>query len=260
MHPVRREDGAGRPSVCGHCRYGPVPELLAMSAADCGWLAGILEGEGYMGVVRQRGVIRVAMTDGDVIRHAYEVSGVGTVNELPSRAPHHKTVFAWSVGRRLNVADVLLAMAPLLGERRRIQAAAVLRLHDIDLPLPRILVPGSDEAWGWISGLVEGEGYFRPPSKNRGPEVVVDSTDPDVVERLAVLTDAGTVVNLGSRQAKWKTRYRWRVTKKADVRMILSRVLPRLGERRTGQVSCILGQILAARARFELADDYASPD
>jgi hypothetical protein len=104
-------------SVCGHCRYGPVPELLAMSAADCGWLAGSLEGEGYMGVVRQRGIIRVAMTDGDVIRHAYEVSGVGTVNELP-----------------------------------------------------------------------------------------------------------------------------------------------RLGERRTGQVSCILGQISAARARFELADDYASPD
>jgi hypothetical protein len=214
-----------------------------MTAADCGWLAGILEGEGYIGVVHQRGIIRVAMTDGDVIRHAYEVSGVGTVNELPRRAPHHKTVFTWSVGRHPNVPDVLLAITPLLGERRRIQAAAVLRLQDMDLPLPRILVPGGDEAWGWISGLVEGEGYFRPLTRKKGPEVVVDSTDPDVVERLTVLTGAGTVVNLGSRQANWKTRYRWRVTKKADVRMILSRILPRLGERRTGQVSCILRQI-----------------
>ncbi len=232
--------------MCGNCRYGPVPELLAMTAADRGWLSGILEGEGYVGVVHQHGTIRVAMTDGDVIRRAYDVSGVGRVNELPRRAPHHKIVFTWSVVRHASIPDVLLAMAPLLGERRRIQAAAVLRLHDTDLPPPQTLVPGSEEAWGWISGLVEGEGCFEPgplAKKRKGLAVAVDSTDPDVVERLAMLTGAGTLTNLGSRQANWKTRYRWRVTKKAEVQMILSRILPRLGERRAGQASYVLGQI-----------------
>jgi hypothetical protein len=217
-----------------------------MTAADRGWLAGILEGEGYLGVVRRRGTIRVAMTDGDVVRHAYEVSGVGTVNKLPLRAPHHKTVFTWSVGRYANVSAVLFAMAPRLGERRRVQAAAVLRRHDMDFPSPRILALGSNEAWGWISGLVEGEGYFQPGplcKKNRGPGIAVDSTDSDVVECLAALTGAGTVVNLGSRRPNWKTRYRWRVTKKADVQMILSRMLPQLGERRAEQASYVLRQI-----------------
>jgi hypothetical protein len=134
-------------------------------------------------------------------------------------------------------------MTPILGERRRIQAAAVLRLHGMDIPSPRSLVPGSEEAWGWVSGLVEGEGYFEPgllAKTKKGPGVAADSADPDVVERLAMLTGAGTVVELGSRRAGWKTRYRWRVTKKADVQMILSHILPCLGERRTRQASYAL--------------------
>jgi len=142
--------------------------------------------------------------------------------------------------------QLFVASWTLLGKRRRIQAAAVLRLHDMDLPSHRILAPGSDGAWGWISGLVEGEGYFQPAQlsqKKRGPGVAVDSTDPDVIERLATLTGAGTIVNLGSRRPNWKTRYRWRVTKKADVRMILSRMLPQLGERRAEQASFVLRQI-----------------
>lgn len=32
--------------LCGSCRYGPDPELCAMTDSDRAWLAGIVEGEG----------------------------------------------------------------------------------------------------------------------------------------------------------------------------------------------------------------------
>jgi hypothetical protein len=104
---------------------------------------------------------------------------------------------------------------------------------------------GSDEAWSWVGGLIEGEGYFQPglTNKKRGVQVAVDSTDEDVVERLAALTVAGTVINLGSRQAHWKTRYRWSVTKKADVESVLSGIVPTLGARRARQASYVLEHI-----------------
>ena len=85
--------------------------------------------------------------------------------------------------------------------------------------------------------------------------VGVDSTDKDVVERLAYLTGAGTLTTLQSRQAHWwKIQYRWAVARRAQVELVLSRILPSLGARRTEQAAYVLQQIEAARARFELAD------
>jgi hypothetical protein len=224
---------------------GPTPTLNDMSSTDLAWLTGLIEGEGYFGVVRGRGIVRVVMTDADIIERLKTVSGTGTVIQLPQRAEQHKRAYAWTIEREAVVPDLLLATAPWLGTRRRMRVDEILRLRGLGTPAATPLSPGSDEAWNWVSGLIEGEGAFQPgpATKRRGVQVVADSTDKDVIERLAILTGVGTVLNLGSQQAHLKIRYRWSVTRKADVESVLSRIMPMLGTRRTGQASYVLEQM-----------------
>jgi hypothetical protein len=221
--------GHSRTKVCWECSRGPAPVLGAVPPIDIAWLSGLMEGEGYLGIVHGRGIIRVVMTDVDVIEHVKEVSGIGTVYQLPQRAEHHKTAYSWTVAREASIPGLLQAVAPLLGERRRERAGAILALQGHPLPAVRTLRPESEEAWNWVSGIIEGEGYFQPKphTKRRGLLVGVDSTDKDVVERLAYLTGAGTLTTLQSRQAHWwKTQHRWAVARKAHVESVLSRILP----------------------------------
>ena len=237
--------GHVRNKICWECRIGPAPLLREMSPNDLAWLAGLIEGEGYLGIIHGRGVVRVAMTDADVVDHLQAVSGVGLVRDLPRRAAHHKPVRSWTVQREASVPGLLLAVTPLLGSRRRIRASEILTLHGIGTPDALALTPGSDLAWSWVGGLIEGEGFFQPSpvGKQRGVQVAVDSTDEDIVQRLANLAGVGTVINLGRRQAHWKPRHRWRAAKKSDVELILSRILPTLGSRRSSQASYVLQQM-----------------
>jgi hypothetical protein len=213
-----------------------------MPAGDLAWLAALIEGEGYIGVVRGRGTIRLVMTDADIISRAHVLSGIGTIYELPQRAEHHKTAYSWTVVREASVPGLLVAVTPLLASRRRAQAAKVMGLYDISLPDACSLTPGSDSAWSWVAGLIEGEGFFQPGpfTKRRNPQVCVDSTDRDVVERLTVLTGSGTLLDLGSRRMGWKARYRWCVAKKSEVRTVLSLSMSLLGTRRAEQASYVL--------------------
>lgn len=255
--------GHTRNKVCWECRIGPAPVLRDMSPSDLAWLAGLIEGEGYLGIVRGRGVVRVAMTDADVVERMRAVSGVGLVGDLPRRADHHKAVRVWTVQRDAVVPGLLLAVAPLLGARRRIRASEILALHDLRTPDVLALTPGSDQAWGWVGGLIEGEGYFQPgpvTKRQDNPQVSVDSTDLDVIERLSELTGVGTVASHSRREAHRKEIHRWRVTKRSDVRMVLSGTLPTLGARRSERASYILRSVLCAPAgsRTRTSEDTRS--
>lgn len=109
--------------------------LDPMSPFDLGWVAGLVEGEGYIGVIRNKRkrfiypTVVVVMTDRDVLDNLARVVGHGHVRRRTSaqlRAnPHYKPQFAWQlVGSK---AGILLRQIQLwMGQRRAARIDEVL--------------------------------------------------------------------------------------------------------------------------------------
>jgi len=215
-----------------------------MSPEELSWLAGIIEGEGCFGTFKRHGLLRVVMTDRDIIERLLAVSGVGVVSALTKRAAHHRTPYAWTVARAENVRDCILHVSPLLGERRRAAAAVILQRHGVALPTSREMIPQSPEAWAWISALIEGEGHIHPGplTRDQRPRISVESTDLDIVIRLASLTGAGTLMSRGVRNGL-KPTTRWTVAKRAHVHLILKHGLMYFGDRRGERASYALAKL-----------------
>lgn len=90
---------------------------------DIAWLAGLFEGEGCIhvgGKTGNRTRLTVNMTDADVVTRCRDLTGVGSLRWREH--PQWKPQLIWSVSHRRDVARLLLAMVPLLGERRRAKA------------------------------------------------------------------------------------------------------------------------------------------
>lgn len=98
-----------------------------MDAVDIAWVAGIIEGEGWIGLrgSQRQCHINVSMTDEDIIRRLHETTGEGHVGFTPMRGNMTKPQWLWRVSDKRGVARVLCAIAPLLGVRRREQVAKV---------------------------------------------------------------------------------------------------------------------------------------
>lgn len=115
---------------------------------ETGWLAGIIEGEGYIkGIRRRKNVdsnissdvgIHVQMTDKDIIERVYRLSGVGSITGpyWPSKAT--KEVWRWQVCNRRDVSIVLFRIIHLLGERKKIQADRVIGLIELSYDLQKV--------------------------------------------------------------------------------------------------------------------------
>jgi hypothetical protein len=100
-----------------------------MSDLDRGWLAGLIEGEGHIGLRAARGgrpALTVAMVDEDVVRRCQEVTGVGTIHHKPAQSAERQDVWVWRVSAVRTVASVLTAIAPLMGARRRARVEVAL--------------------------------------------------------------------------------------------------------------------------------------
>jgi hypothetical protein len=91
------------------------------------WLAGLLEGEGYFGLyrhkdrTRQHPVVRVSMTDEDIIKRAAEAMGGATIHRIHSprfRENGWKPQYSATVYGKKAIA-VIDSIYPHLGERRR---------------------------------------------------------------------------------------------------------------------------------------------
>lgn len=100
-----------------------------MKTVDIGWLAGIIEGEGCIGIFKngrhtaQRTVtVAINMTDFDVVRRLQSVTGIGNLNPKPPKNPIYKPQLNWKVAKQTDVLQILYTVWPLLGERK--QAAA----------------------------------------------------------------------------------------------------------------------------------------
>jgi hypothetical protein len=226
------------------CR-NPRQIVQRMAPADAAWLAGIIEGEGTFGLGEHRyGTICVVMTDADIIERIRSMTNVGSVYHPAKRQAHHKQPCGWAVYQAGAIASLYEIIAPLLSERRRDQAQVVADRQGLRPVSPREPQPGTDEAWGWVAGIIEGEGYIGtgPGAKHPRFLLTVDSTDRDVVTRVARLTGVGSAYLLPARRDKphWKPLWTWRVTNKADITYVLEAVLPLLGKRRAERARYVL--------------------
>ncbi len=92
-----------------------------------GWVAGLIEGEGWIGIRRKTApVVQIGMVDLDVIRRLRDWSGVGTVRQRSRRTVTGKRVFYWTVYKRDDAGALLETLLPLFGERRSKAAAAAI--------------------------------------------------------------------------------------------------------------------------------------
>lgn len=95
---------------------------------DIAWAAGIVEGEGTFVFFKRKNRpntycrrIGVEMTDRDVVLRLKNAFGVGNVVG-PRIRPPRKPSWIWQVQKDQDIFDVLIKLAPYLGERRSIQA------------------------------------------------------------------------------------------------------------------------------------------
>lgn len=110
-----------------------------MNDIELGWVAGILEGEGYFCVYKVRPdpddtyyqiSIRCNMTDEDVIRRLLSVVGAGRVRgPYENKGKGTKPMFAYELQRRRELIPLLEAIRPHMGERRGAKIDEMLRIH-----------------------------------------------------------------------------------------------------------------------------------
>jgi hypothetical protein len=229
---------------CSLCRYGPDPLLRPLTDIDQAWLAGIVEGEGTFSRPNSRwGLVRVVMTDKDVIDRLATMTGIGNTHVQEPRKEHHRRAWDWTVLRRVNVHELCHTLAPLLLERRRKAVMAILEANGSALPPSTVPAVGSPAAWAWIAAVIEGEGWIGPAPEARRPRAIVgvQSTDRDVIDRLHHLTGVGHVIQLNRmRQPHFKPSWRWAVTNRAGVQDVLWEISPQLGQRRAERARHVL--------------------
>ncbi|SRR6266480_4620065 len=90
--------------------------------------------------------------------------------------------------------------------------------------------------FGWVVGIVEGEGYIgntRPGC----PVVRVATTDKDVAYRLLEWTNLGNVRLRNQPTSTGKQVWIWDITRRDDTAKFLDEILPYLSERRSATAS-----------------------
>ena len=106
-----------------------------MTKHDLYWLAGLLEGEGHFHVHRYQrrsgsfyecAYLRLEMGDRDIVERARDLlGGIGSICAIRPKNPKHSTMYAWTIYHR-NAENLLIAILPLMGERRQQQISKVL--------------------------------------------------------------------------------------------------------------------------------------
>lgn len=109
-----------------------LPHRRDLKDTDWAWLAGIIEGEGCIGVDnkgRRTGGINVTMTDEDIVRRLYENFGGRLRGPSVPKNSKHKPVWYWTVGKKEHVKPILLVIRPYMGQRRGSRIDELLELY-----------------------------------------------------------------------------------------------------------------------------------
>src|SRR3954453_18258073 len=96
--------------------------ITERSAIEVAWVAGLFEGEGCIVHRRQAAAeLILGTTDEDVAERLHRIMGCGTLNVEVRQAPH-RTLYRWSLCEGSAITEVLTALLPYFGERRRQRA------------------------------------------------------------------------------------------------------------------------------------------
>jgi hypothetical protein len=92
---------------------------------ETAWVAGLIEGEGF--ISSARGVyMGVNMTDLDVLEKLRTITGVGFIKPRKRYAERHKPQWQWMVSSQPEAQEIMRAIYPHMGQRRREQMDAAL--------------------------------------------------------------------------------------------------------------------------------------
>lgn len=104
-----------------------------MRADEAAWVAGLIEGEGSIGLYRHssrkaacRVVVAVCMTDLDVLEKLQTTTGMGTLITKKISGLGKKPQWVWSVQNQPDISTLLKHIYEWLGSRRKQQADKVL--------------------------------------------------------------------------------------------------------------------------------------
>jgi hypothetical protein len=231
---------------------------VTLTGNQLSWLAGILEGEAsFMAgtpLRPRKPSVQVIMTDLDVIQRVADMFGVRiSINRPKSERfkPRHGTVLVGG-----SAVSMMKLIRSLMRERRQAQIDKALACYERLLTFPhRVFRLVDDEIEEndryWLAGYLEGEGYFslrtyRDRRIKFRPQVEVESTDLDVIERVQELWLArysiGTKV-YSHKQSLKNAKIAYRITAQNDsARRIMQDLYPLMGERRQTKIRQILAE------------------
>lgn len=94
------------------------------SRENIAWLAGLIEGEGCFYIQPNpsgSSLIKVCMTDEDVILKAQRIAGCGQVSGPRMHMGGRKPAWTWTLARAKHVLAISYAIYPFMGERRTLK-------------------------------------------------------------------------------------------------------------------------------------------
>lgn len=113
-------------SCSENCRRNKSSAPLLADDNELHWIAGLLEGEGYFMVGSTGGVIVGAdMTDLDVLQKLQRLIGYGSITG-PQERGKNKSIWHYRATLRSEVEQLLTAILPHMGDRRRRKIEIVL--------------------------------------------------------------------------------------------------------------------------------------
>lgn len=83
----------------------------------------------------------------------------------------------------------------------------------------------------WLAGLFEGEGYVLFPGKNE-VNIGIKMNDQDVIEKIHQIF-GGSIYHYDREDPRHSDYWVWSLRKREEVKIIIERILPWMGERRT---------------------------
>lgn len=103
-----------------------------MTDAETAWVAGLIEGEGYIGWTNRQAVIAVKMTDLDVLERLQSWTGFGRIHSLRYYEGRDdcKPQWTWRVGGRRDFIELARAIEPYMLARRGARIREVLTLAE----------------------------------------------------------------------------------------------------------------------------------
>lgn len=123
------------------------PGKSQLRSADLGYVAGIIDGEGFIRIRPSHGGsgltlnVGVDMTDLDVLEKCQSIVGVGYVYDRTRRGKN-KPIWMWRIHRQCEVVGLLFTIYPFLGQRRQARVREAIAAWKAVPPRKR------PEAWG----------------------------------------------------------------------------------------------------------------